>query len=696
MRKVARLDQILLDLGYVNEAQIEEAVQRQQELGRRFGMTLVEMGLIDENQLLTALAEQFRLPILVPEEDELSHELAARMPPGLVEGGFAIPLSWNQVQGVLSVAMADPGDTEIMARLKEAFEARGVRVAVAPERVLKALGQRLQGAVGRKQPDGGARRGVSLPELFGWDMDEGESAVQDPGPAAARPALLVSASAAKKNFLPPLLKTEAWSLHTASSLDEVRQALDRADWDAVIVSEEMEGAFSGWVDEGLIPRPPCEVVALAGVGDALLANPVPYDATMACLQQAVHALADARCAALGTSAPYGLVARDLQVLGQAAGLPRVVRDALDVAAHLLLPGDKDPFDDFVASLELAAHLRFPWRLDSLLAVCHDLCTGKVRADGAEDEAATGDDETLLAAQILALVWFRHNYLAGRTEGTDPDVALRAGLKKVTGRLASNELVELYLRTLADRGGEVDDASVGPVLLVGGDRIQRALVPALKRIGLEPTSVPDLAKAQDLAERGAASALVVDYDDFPDRVHQFARVTKLGGRVLFFVIADADDPSLVLNLLDAGVDDVFVAGQDHGLIAARVNRALRSRRRTPAGPDGESSGFAASFEVFSFLDLIQMLGHGRKSVRIEMMNDGSSATLVMREGTLIHAVLGDETGEEAVYGVIAWEDRGEFTVHQAEDFPEATIAASTESVLMEGCRLLDEAKRDALV
>jgi hypothetical protein len=60
--------------------------------------------------------------------------------------------------------------------------------------------------------------------------------------------------------------------------------------------------------------------------------------------------------------------------------------------------------------------------------------------------------------------------------------------------------------------------------------------------------------------------------------------------------------------------------------------------------------------------------------------------------MVHATLGEVQGEEAVYRVIAWEDQGEFTVREESRFPEATIQVSPESVLMEGCRLLDESKR----
>ncbi|MGI9625946.1 MAG: DUF4388 domain-containing protein, partial [Longimicrobiales bacterium] len=181
-----------------------------------------------------------------------------------------------------------------------------------------------------------------------------------------------------------------------------------------------------------------------------------------------------------------------------------------------------------------------------------------------------------------------------------------------------------------------------------------------------------------------------------KVDQFTRVTKLGGDTLLFVIADSDDPSLVLNLLDAGVDDVFVPPHDFGLVAARVNRAIQSRSRSPVAETESAGQFSATFEVFSFLDLIQMLGHGMKTVRIDLVGPEQSAVIYMEGGRLTHATCGDSTGEAAVYRVIAWEEQGQFTVHEETDFPDASIQSSTESVLMEGCRLLDESTRETAV
>ena len=685
MRKVGRLDEILIGLGYVDEDQINQAVERQKQEGGRLGMNLVEMGAISEEQLLTAVAEQFRLPITVPEEEAVSPELAARVPSDVLREGLAIPLSWNQVQGVLSVAVANPGDEEAMASLKAAFDARGVRVSVAPERVLKMLGERL----GATEGESGGPKGILLPELFEWEAGaEPEPMPTATGETAGR-LLLVTASPSKKNFLPPLLKAEGYELTCVGSVEEAGAALEVRAFDSVLVSSELEEQYLAAEREDLVPRG-LEVVVLDGLGDRILANPVPYAATMASLQNAVHSLADARCAALGISAPYGLVARDLQALSDALGLPRVVRDGLDLASHLLLPGDSEPFAAFVSSLELAAHLRFPWKLDALLAACHELVTAR----SSPEEAGDWEEEIHQAAQVLALVWFRHNHIGLRATSEDgAETKLREGLRRAAGRIATGEIVELYLRVLEERGHDGDEAETAPVLLVSEARLERALEGPLKRLGIEARFAQTLDQAQSALEAMTHGAIVLDHQDLEDGIHRFARVSKLDGRMLLFVVSDSKDPTLVLNLLDAGVDDVFVPPHDFELIGARVKRALRSRRSLAAGAESEGAGFSASLSVFSFLDLVQALGHARKTVRIDVRSRDRKATLYMDEGRLVHAEVGELEGDTAVYQVIGWEDEGEFAVHPQEQAPRISIESSNESLLMEGCRLLDERNRE---
>jgi len=695
MRKSARLDQILIRLGSVDQSQITRALQRQATYGGLLGQNLVALGAITEEQLLAALSEQFGLPVLEPDESRFVAELLERMPEGSIQNGLLLPLSWNEQNQVLSVVSAKPADSSVIKAVRDAFGARAMRVALAGENVMEQLISRVAPAA--DEAPGPGR--VALPELFAPETDE-EGHAAEPGSPGYRHVLLVSDVPSKRNFLPPLLSREGVELSVAATRDEAAAAIDRGEGpDAILLSREMREAFVSWTREEGFPRPRCEINVVDAVTDALLENPLPYSAVGGSLLNAVQALADSRCAQAGASPAYGLISTEVEVLAERRGLRRIARDGLQLGLHLLLPTgfegpdvmtSAEPFEAFASSLELASRIRFPWKLDALLAACHHLYTG--RTEPGKGGRKFGRD-TLLAAQILSLVWYRHNHLVtGAGSEEEQMIALRTSLREVGGRLATRDLVEGYLRLVEDRGGVAEEPGERRVLLVGGDRIERALAPALSRVGREALLTEDLADAQTVTERRPPAAIVVDHDHFPTQVDKFSRVTKLGGAVLLFVLTDSSDPSLVLNLLDVGVDDVFGPPHDFDLVAARINRAIRSRSSAGAAERPSAGQFSATFEVFSFLDLVQMLSQSRKSVRIHLARAEEEAVIFMEKGQMVHATFDDVEGEEAVYRVIAWEDEGQFTVREESRFPEPTIEVSSQSVLLEGCRLLDESKR----
>lgn len=703
VRKTARLDQILLRLGAVTEEQITRALRRQEARGGLLGRNLVELGIIDEGQLLEALAEQFRLPVIRPTESDIPGELVERLPAEMIRTGRILPVKWNEDRKVLSLAAANPGDLDTLRRAQDAFGARAVRVALASEGIMAEVGLKLVGPGDDGAGDGHPDSRIALPELFAREEDDTGEAPDLGGDVEPRRVLLVTASASKRNFLPPLLEREGVELSVAADREQTRAALSGDQGpDAVLVTHDLRSEFADWLQSDGYPRPRCEVSVFETVSQSLLENPVPYAAVGASLLNAVQAVADARCAQVNASPPYGLMATEVEALADRRGLRRVARDGLQLGLHLLLPTRlqgpdilerSEPFASFASSLELAARIRFPWKLDILLAACHGLFSGRLDAGGGSTPDFSA--EVRLAAQILALVWYRHNHFTPG-EGTDEErmIALRTALRDTAGRLATRDLVEGYIRLIDDRGGIADETGDRKVLLVGDERIERALGPALSRVAREVLVTGDLADAQTLAERRPPAAIVLDHECFSGQVDKFTRVAKLGGAALLFVLTDSSDPSLVLNLLDVGVDDVFGPPHEFDLVAARINRAIRSRSRDRGSERPQAGQFSATFEVFSFLDLIQMLSQGLKSVRIDLVRGrGEEAVIWMERGRMVHARVGDDVeGEAAVYRVIAWEDQGEFTVREESRFPERTIQVSSESVLMEGCRLLDEMKR----
>jgi DNA-binding response OmpR family regulator len=701
MRKTARLDEILLSLGLVDEGQVRRALKRQEVEGGRFGTNLVALGSITERQLLTALAEQFGLPVAEPDERTLSPDLVRRMPEELLRRGSALPLAWNETQGVLTLAVTDPGDDTLIDAVKEAFGARAVRLRLAPDAAMAAVSRRLGDELNAAGDDGegtsGARGAIELPELF----DAPTAPQEEEAPAPESTAVLVTKRGSLRSFLPPLFERDGYRLIPVSDQEEAAEAFSLPGLEAVLVSLEMRETLSDWVRREAVPAPAAEVLAFASVSESLLANPLSYEMTAGSLRRSVEAVADLRSARFEAAIPYGLIASDATALGRRQGMRRVAVDGLHMAAHLLLPAPfektsntihwEQPFEDFSASLELANRIRFPWRLDTLLLATHAIFSGRLE----EGEPRWGA-ETLLAARILAVAWYRHIFIL-RTAADDEEalIALRTTLREEMTPRVTSSVVEAYLELIAERGGVGMGADEGKILLVGAERIERVLAPALKRVGRDAFAAPTLAEAQTLVERRMPAALVIDGDEFSRDVAKFSRVTKLDGSALIFVLTDSSDPSRAMNLLEGGIDDVFTPPHDFDLISARVNRAVRARARVVGGDEVPAGQFSANFQVFSFLDLVQMLSQGLKTVRIELTREADQgAVLYMDHGRIVHAASGEITGPDAVYDVIQWEDEGEFTVREedAGDFPEASIAVATDSLLMEGVRLLDESKR----
>ncbi len=91
------------------------------------------------------------------------------------------------------------------------------------------------------------------------------------------------------------------------------------------------------------------------------------------------------------------------------------------------------------------------------------------------------------------------------------------------------------------------------------------------------------------------------------------------------------------------------------------------------------------------DLIQQYGQSGQTAVLRIQNNHQEATLYIHEGTVAHAVMGDEQGEEVVYQALTWTE-GAFSLEMGALPPETTITRSWSGLLLEGARRLDEAEQ----
>lgn len=674
-----RLDQILNRLGLVNGKQLERALDRQRERGGRIGTHLIETGALTPSQLLHALSEQHGVPSIMPHEEDVDVELLARLPEGFAMEFMALPLARNPQRPTPAVAIADPGDEAVLAQIASILGLPAVEPLVAPESILLDLAARLSPR---------ARRLIELPELFELsDPAELPFASGEIEPEVElRPVLLVSSGATSRNYLPPIFAREGWRLVVATTSEELGEALRAERFEHVLVAQRMAESFTGWMRklDGVTVGP--NISVFPSVTRALMDNPAPYERTARSVKRAVELFAQQRCEALGLQPRHRELSRDVEALARRCGLRELAADGLSVAAHLLLP--QAPLPDIQQPIEDARHIGFPWSVERALQAV-DRLLSEPQNDAGVDAALS---EVEVGAQALALVWYRHVVLGAYEPVTEEAVAeLKRRLRQQAGRLARLELIESYLRMMDERGAHRAESHGGQILVLGNSAaIMRPLVERLGRVGYRTIVASELADAQGLIARRHPAAILLDHESFPEEAENLCRLQALNPSTPVYVVTGTSDPVTTLALLDAGAEDVYAPPHDFDLMVARLDRSLRARAERADSMAPAKGQLAATLEAFSLIDLLQILGHGLRSVRIDLTrSNGESACTHLREGQLVHAVAGAHSGEQAIYEVIAWGEDGSFVVMPIDEFPADNIEQSMESVLMEACRILDE-------
>ncbi|MEJ5275352.1 MAG: ATPase, T2SS/T4P/T4SS family [Thermogemmata sp.] len=132
-----QLGQKLLDLGFLDEAQLESLYEEMRTTERRLGELALERGLVNEEQLLQATAEVHGLKVLNPEEVKPQAEALKIVQKNMAELYKLVPLSYDN--DTLTVAMADPNNLQAMDDLKNLLGIRNVQPVLALPRQIDEL-----------------------------------------------------------------------------------------------------------------------------------------------------------------------------------------------------------------------------------------------------------------------------------------------------------------------------------------------------------------------------------------------------------------------------------------------------------------------------------------------------------------------------------------------------------------------------
>ena len=126
-----RLGDLLVNEGIITDAQVEEALKKQKELGRKLGATLVELGFIGEVELLKFLAQQLRIEYIDISQSRIDPEVVQLLPEVHARRHRAIVVRADNESVLLG--MSDPADLNALDQLVPMLAPREVEIAAVKE-----------------------------------------------------------------------------------------------------------------------------------------------------------------------------------------------------------------------------------------------------------------------------------------------------------------------------------------------------------------------------------------------------------------------------------------------------------------------------------------------------------------------------------------------------------------------------------
>jgi type IV pilus assembly protein PilB len=166
-----RLGELLIKRNYITPDQLKKALDEQKLKGGRLESNLVRLGYVKEDELLSFLSAQYRVPSVKISKMEINPAVIKLIPSSISKKYFIIPI--NRIGPKLTLAMADPSNIVVIDEIKF-MTGYNVEPVVASETEIIDAIKKYYGGGGNV-----AGLGTVSFEASDYDLDSGKAGALD-------------------------------------------------------------------------------------------------------------------------------------------------------------------------------------------------------------------------------------------------------------------------------------------------------------------------------------------------------------------------------------------------------------------------------------------------------------------------------------------------------------------------------------
>jgi len=690
-----RLDEILIEEGLVSESEIRDALLRQRAHSGRFGSQLLFYRAIDEAGLVKALCKQLNCQGVVISDRDIPAEVVKMVPRKVALARKVMPFEYDPVLKVLKVGCEDPGDQALVKELTFVVSGKEIELYVAAELALNTaiskyyLGRdvALDDNLLLEIPEDATMSGEA--SISGEEADEAQVDV----PAV----LFITDEEYAATLLQSVLEREGFKAIVSDDAENLTDLVGEYRFHTVFVRDGVVPDDEALAQQIRRLTPSTSFRRYKDMSDIIIGDALtePRDLLISNLDLFTSLLASKAELPRNHS---GLVGHYAEKLCRKMGLPErdcvLITDAayLHDIARFYYPAEQAGDNSRVVQLtcKLLASLCYSPDVLKILGSMY-LSPGKKYVLRLPME--------VLGGNILTIVDLFCDAIPGDERlSLDRFDGMKKKFRDQVGKLFLPEVLEAFIDMIHE---EVLNVHVGrkatQVMIYAEDlTIQQPIELRLKNEGFRSVSHCSTESLLDLYGRSKPDLMVVAALGGPGRVGALIEELKSGGvdfeSTPVLLVAETGSASNLTKFLEMGVEDIIVMEDNLDLLVSKIHKLSNRIATAGDGSDGAAaSGTHGQLSDVNLVDLLQALGAGIKTVQITVDADGGDRiTLYLNKGDIIFAELNDLVGAEAVYEALTWL-AGSWNVKPLDPdaLPPANNQLSNQSILMEGCRRLDE-------